>query len=255
MTPLDPLGEELSQLKAVCDEFGMTLEQALREKTEELQVRLFLKCIPNERLKESQYFSFLSQVLGRPPSEELINRVKETYRGPRMKDEEIETLDSNQNGRCKLCGSLLSTEVNPEVDHIIPVAHRGKSEMSNYQLLCEVCNNGKSKLEGGIIGAPFLDCSQKISHRLRYFVLKKSLGRCQFEDCWHTSRDHKLDVVPIIPVAQGGRNIFDNLMAICIKHKDERAELNHKDARQKLRKVQKQKPKLLESIFKPKRVL
>lgn len=246
MTPLDPLEEELSQLKSVCDEFGMTLDQALREKTEELQVRLFLKCIPGERLKESQYFSFLSQVLGRSPSEELIDRVKETKRGPRLKIDELEILDSNQGGRCKLCGSYLSPEVNPQVDHVIPVARKGKSEMSNYQLLCEVCNQGKNKLEGGIIGAPFLDCSQKISYRLRYFVLARSLGRCQFEGCLNTSRFHNLDVVPIIPVSQGGRNIFDNLMTICIKHKDERANLHFEDAKKKVRK---QKPKLFKSFY------
>lgn len=249
MTSLDPLGEELSQLYSVCDEFGTTLEQALREKTHELQVRLFLKCIPNERLKESQYFSFLSQVLGRPPSEDLIERVKETYRGPRLKVEEIETLDSNQNGRCKLCGSLLSTEVNPQVDHVIPVALKGKSEMSNYQLLCEVCNQGKSNLVGGIIGVPFLDCVKKISYRLRYFVLERSLGRCQFEECSNTSRNHKLDVVPVIPVSQGGRNIFDNLMAICINHKEERASIHFEDA---IKKVRKQESKLFGSFFKPK---
>jgi hypothetical protein len=53
MTSTDPFGEALAQLQAICQEFGMPVEQALREKADELRVRLFLKgSMPQKGFKQ-----------------------------------------------------------------------------------------------------------------------------------------------------------------------------------------------------------
>lgn len=51
-------------------------------------------------------------------------------------------LVSQYSERCMHCGS---TE-NLVIDHVIPVAKGGKSELENLQLLCAVCNSAKGKL-------------------------------------------------------------------------------------------------------------
>ena len=48
------------------------------------------------------------------------------------------------NYRCKICGASSEDGVHLHVDHIIPIAKGGKTEMSNLQTLCERCNRGKS---------------------------------------------------------------------------------------------------------------
>lgn len=48
------------------------------------------------------------------------------------------------NFRCKICGSGASDGVKLHVDHIMPIAYGGKTEISNLQTLCERCNLGKS---------------------------------------------------------------------------------------------------------------
>lgn len=46
--------------------------------------------------------------------------------------------------RCVLCGRTANDGVVLHVDHIIPVARGGKTEISNLRTLCEFCNLGKS---------------------------------------------------------------------------------------------------------------
>jgi translation initiation factor IF-1 len=47
---------------------------------------------------------------------------------------------------CRICGKSKYDKVKLHVDHIIPIAKGGKTEESNLQTLCEVCNLGKSDL-------------------------------------------------------------------------------------------------------------
>ena len=46
--------------------------------------------------------------------------------------------------RCVLCGASAKDGAKLHVDHIIPVAKGGKTEMSNLRTLCSTCNWGKS---------------------------------------------------------------------------------------------------------------
>lgn len=50
--------------------------------------------------------------------------------------------------KCVLCGATASDGAKLHVDHIIPIAKGGKTEMSNLRTLCDRCNLGKGvKLE------------------------------------------------------------------------------------------------------------
>jgi HNH endonuclease len=44
-------------------------------------------------------------------------------------------------GRCRKCRRA----INLEMDHIVPVSKRGKTEESNLQILCRRCNRAKSR--------------------------------------------------------------------------------------------------------------
>ena len=59
--------------------------------------------------------------------------------------------------RCVLCGASPKNDPNIilHVDHILPLAKGGKTEMSNLRTLCERCNLGKrDKLESGTAAPP-----------------------------------------------------------------------------------------------------
>ena len=45
--------------------------------------------------------------------------------------------------RCQICGAEQSDGVKLHVDHIIPIAKGGKTELSNLRTLCDLCNIGK----------------------------------------------------------------------------------------------------------------
>ena len=45
--------------------------------------------------------------------------------------------------RCQICGATQSDGVKLHVDHIVPIAKGGKTELSNLRTLCDRCNLGK----------------------------------------------------------------------------------------------------------------
>ena len=72
-----------------CESFGLLEADALEEKAIELEHRLLLRCIPNNRLTDREVPEFLRLVLGREPSLELVDLVCRKRRGPRLPDEDI----------------------------------------------------------------------------------------------------------------------------------------------------------------------
>jgi hypothetical protein len=48
------------------------------------------------------------------------------------------------NYTCQNCGKRMLDGVGLQIDHIIPIAKGGKTELSNLQVLCSVCNRRKS---------------------------------------------------------------------------------------------------------------
>ncbi|TQF12751.1 HNH endonuclease [Myxococcus llanfairpwllgwyngyllgogerychwyrndrobwllllantysiliogogogochensis] len=212
----DPIETLLNEIKTESAVLGISLEHALTEKARELSLRVFLRCLPNDTIKTSRIAEFIAESLGREPSSALIEKVSTEQRGSVLEEAEYLELESSQLGRCALCGVTLTPSARPRVDHIVPVALGGKSNLTNYQLLCHQCNQGKSKLIGWIMGAPFLDEGQ--SYKLRYCVLTRDSAKCTDDDCTNTSRHSLLEILPIIPVQRGGRWIFDNLRTLCTEH-------------------------------------
>ena len=45
--------------------------------------------------------------------------------------------------RCQICGATQADGVKLHVDHIVPIARGGKTELSNLRTLCDRCNLGK----------------------------------------------------------------------------------------------------------------
>ena len=48
------------------------------------------------------------------------------------------------NYTCRYCGKEMFDGVGLQIDHIIPIAKGGKTELDNLQVLCSVCNRKKS---------------------------------------------------------------------------------------------------------------
>ncbi len=48
------------------------------------------------------------------------------------------------NFRCTICGRTAADGIKLHVDHVMPVAKGGKTEMNNLRTLCNQCNSGKS---------------------------------------------------------------------------------------------------------------
>lgn len=215
------LDDTMRELQQACDEFGMSLESALREKALELRIRFLIKCMPDARLKEQEIAGFLQEVTGARATEQLVNSVILRVRGPRLSEEEVIALEIRQNGRCAVCGKILNDAARMHVDHVVPVAFGGHSQISNYQLLCLQCNLGKGKLLSWLMGSPFFaDAEDTISARLRFCVLSYFGGICSHHECERSSRTAEMDVAPRIPRSRGGRLIFDNLLAYCREHAD-----------------------------------
>ncbi|WP_420715078.1 HNH endonuclease [Corallococcus sp. bb12-1] len=209
----------LARLAEQCQELGISLNDALTEKTQELALRSFWRCLPSDRIKEEQFPSYVTEVTGRLPSDLLLALIKETKRGSQISDPDYRLLERNQNSRCALCGTVLLATVSPHVDHRIPLALGGKNSLSNLQILCQNCNLGKGALLNWMMGSPFFDeCRGELSKRMRYCVLSKHNGTCIHSDCEETARTSELFAIPVVPVQRGGRLIFDNLVSNCEQH-------------------------------------
>lgn len=73
---------------------------------------------------------------------ELYKQTKQ-YQRNRMNDSIRYDVMKRDGFRCVLCGSTQNDGVKLHVDHIIPIAKGGKTEMDNLRTLCERCNMGK----------------------------------------------------------------------------------------------------------------
>ena len=69
-------------------------------------------------------------------------------RGPRNINWRLRALVlMRDGGRCQLCGAEARNGARLHVDHVIPWANGGETKLANLQVLCEVCNIGKSNVE------------------------------------------------------------------------------------------------------------
>jgi 5-methylcytosine-specific restriction endonuclease McrA len=202
----------LTRLENACEKFGISLEDAISEKAAELELRFFLKCIPNERIRDHEIIDFLKLVIGGEPDSNLVEQVTLVKRDLSITKEERLEIERRQYSRCSICGCLLESVVSPHADHVIPIAYGGKNEISNIQLLCKKCNLGKSCLVGWQQASPFFIDQDKLTSQLRFAVLSRQKS-CQ--SCGVTAGSSNLEVMQIISSAKGGRFIYDNLFVLC----------------------------------------
>ena len=76
----------------------------------------------------------------------------------------ISKLHRIQNGTCYICGGEIDLTLHvPNIDHIIPLANRGKDQEDNFALTHESCN--KSKQDSNLKIARILHLLQKIQDK------------------------------------------------------------------------------------------
>lgn len=202
---------------------GMSLEDALHEKTNELRARLFYLCKPNDLISRDQVATYLSRILQFEPSQEFVEAVRTKPREPRLRDEQLAVLEMKQRMRCALCGTKLRASAHYHVDHIKPVALGGVSREGNFQLLCFECNQGKGALLDWIVGAQYQ--KDRLDSRMRYCALARAQGQCSAARCDAGAATHALKVVQKVSRADGGREVLDNLRVVCEEHDPNRRRL------------------------------
>lgn len=82
----------------------------------------------------------LQEMAKQRETEEYKRKVERSKVTPKLRLAVIE----RDGRRCQICGARQEDGVTLHVDHIIPVAKGGKTEMSNLRTLCDMCNQGKS---------------------------------------------------------------------------------------------------------------
>lgn len=82
----------------------------------------------------------LQETVKQRETEEYKRKVERSKVTPKLRLAVIE----RDGRRCQICGARQEDGVTLHVDHIIPVAKGGKTEMSNLRTLCDMCNQGKS---------------------------------------------------------------------------------------------------------------
>jgi hypothetical protein len=213
----------LRTLNNECAKSHLNLAQAIDQKAAEVFFRRLYLCIPDLRLKGHQLEQYLRDILHDTPSEELMEWIqRDGRRRRRLSDDEYLELERRQNARCAVCGIPLVSGVRPRVDHILPISLRGLDDLSNFQLLCHLCNAGKGGYPHWIAAAPFFHvCKGGPDLRVRYCVLSRDESCCTQDTCDETARSSELRTVMVIGIEKGGRVLFDNLRTVCVYHFDQ----------------------------------
>jgi hypothetical protein len=211
---------DMGRLVAKICEFSLRLgyspEEYLDEKLAELGGRIQLRMTPSGHLSDRQLGRFLESYLGREPTAGEQDEARLQRRSIRLSDAELSIMERQQNDRCANCGRFLEQSTQPHVDHRVPIALGGRDTLENLQLLCAQCNMGKGKIPVWQVGVPYME--RRLTKRLRYCVLARASGRCQFPRCSATVATCELQPVLKMPASMGGAFVFDNLTALCSQH-------------------------------------
>lgn len=103
-----------------------------------------------------------------------------------------------------------------EVDHVDAISGLGTNVVENLQLLCRLCNGGKSdglgvdvRMEARLAGKPVADVPRAHRARMLYYVIQRDTRRCA--QCGSDTAE--LTVRPLVP---GGGYLRSNLQAVCV---------------------------------------
>lgn len=212
--------ESLNALAASAARLGLSLTEVVEDKRAELDQRFRILCLVHPLAREHLHRRYLGEVIGCDPAlvpDEMLEFTRFQDRKLRISESERIAMEDRQNYRCRICGRLLVARSQPHVDHIVPIALGGSDSVQNMQILCAQCNRGKSAFFDWRMAVSY-DREGKSRARIRYCVLSRGRSMCSVDDCQRTSRDSQLHLVTKIPSARGGREIFDNLVAVCDDH-------------------------------------
>lgn len=81
----------------------------------------------------------LQALLKKRESAEFMRKIERSKMTLKMRMAVLE----RDGWRCQICGARQEDGATLHVDHIVPLAQGGKTEMSNLQTLCDMCNLGK----------------------------------------------------------------------------------------------------------------
>jgi len=228
-----------------CVECGIPPESFISEKILELEERKRILVTPSRywfRDNYSRYNKFASLALRRPLSEEerfdpiksLLSFIKR-----RLNPEPRENLANDislkrrmleeYNGRCAICGELLTVN-SITLDHKIPLAEGGTNHPLNIQLLCWLCNSGKSDYYEETIEAaarPWFESRRSlieggvsVTPKKRFCVLVRDGSACC--QCGAKANETILEVVCRISEENGGQAVYDNLVTLCSSCRDDK---------------------------------
>jgi len=204
-------------LRAVAQALGVTVDQALKEKQEELVLREFWRARPIGDLDESEWRHFARAIGLSKRNERRAYSVVAKRR--RFGEEVLRRLEAKQDFLCALCGCKLKRVARPQLDHIEPLALGGADSEENLQILCRNCNGGKGARYHWLMATPFFfDARSQPGRRLRYAVLSRFDGECQWSGCLRSRRDGEMAVCLRRGLPVEARAVFDNLSVYCAEH-------------------------------------
>lgn len=209
-------GPLITTILELSRELGYSADEYLVEKIAELQGRIQLRMRPAGHLSQYQVDVFLKQYLHREATKEERERARLERRSTRLSEDERTVIERRQNDRCANCGRFLDRDTQPHVDHRVPIALGGPDTFDNLQLLCGHCNMGKGHLPVWQVGIPYIE--RRLTKRLRYCVLARAHGSCQWPKCPRNISTCELKPVLQVPASMGGAWVFDNLIALCELH-------------------------------------
>lgn len=233
----DDLGRAIERLETLplTDVLSLTAIEA--QTLLEIELRKLVLSLPNDVIKPDKHETYLSYVRGDQAPSSVVEFLSRKHRTLRLGEDEIIDLERRQGGRCACCGTILTSAIQPHIDHVRPIMLGGDDDTSNMQILCEQCNLGKGALLHWVMAAPWFSIQTQITARSRYCTLARHRSRCSHAQCSNTAQTSELHVSLRIPRALGGRPVFDNLQVLCAVHHHQQLTAQEQQARDALRQI------------------
>jgi 5-methylcytosine-specific restriction endonuclease McrA len=107
--------------------------------------------------------------------------------------------------------------LDPEVDHIEPVSGFGLNNITNLQVLCRLCNQGKGDGLGFSIKKEHDNCYKELSdiswgHKAKMFYFRLEMDAFSCTECNSSTEE-----LTIKPIREAGAFLLTNLKTVCVK--------------------------------------